>query len=262
MSDAAVLYAMRVMHARRVAPLYRFVYKIFSVLFDIDRLDELHARLRWFSHNRFNVFSLFDQDYGGSQRQSLRSWAEGVCAAQGIALAGGRIRLLTQPRMFGWAFNPVNFWYCEHADGSLRAVIAEVHNTFGERHSYLLSSASVAGHASIGQPLPYDVELQKEKCFHVSPLFDMQGRYHFMFTEPGEKITVRLNETRLGAPLIDTAMAGQQQPFTDAQIWRQVAAMPVQALKVVIGIHWQALKIWLRGARFHKKPKPPSAEVT
>lgn len=262
MNEAAALYAMRVMHARRVAPLYRFVYKIFSVLFDIDRLDELHARLRWFSHNRFNVFSLHDRDYGGSQPQRLRVWVEDVCATQGIALDGGRIRLLTQPRMFGWAFNPVNFWYCEHSDGSLRAVIAEVHNTFGERHSYLLSSASLNEHASAGQPLPYGVELQKEKCFHVSPLFDLQGRYFFTFTEPGEKIVVRLNETREGAPLIDTAMAGQQRPFTDAEIWRQVSRMPVQAVKVLAGIHWQALKIWSRGARFHNKPNPPSAEVT
>lgn len=261
-NEAAVLYSMRVMHARRVAPLYRFVYKIFSVLFDIDRLDELQARLRWFSHNRFNIFSLYDKDYGGSQTLGLRRWAEGVCASQGIALAGGRIRLLTQPRMFGWAFNPANFWYCEHADGTLRAVIAEVHNTFGERHSYLLSSASAAGGASAGLPLSYGQVLEKEKCFHVSPLFDLQGRYFFSFTEPGEKMAVQLKETREGVPLIDTAMAGQATPFTDAEIFRQVFAMPVQALKVLAGIHWQALKIWLRGARFHKKPTPPTAEVT
>lgn len=262
MNEAAILYSLHVMHRRHVAPLYRFVYKIFSVLFDIDQLDALHRRHGLFSHNRFNVFSVHDADHGRGEVGGLRRWAEEICATQGIALAGGRIRLLAQPRMFGWAFNPVSFWYCEHADGTLRAVIAEVRNTFGEKHSYLLSSASQRVGASAGLPLPYAVVLEKEKCFHVSPLFDLVGRYHFKFGEPGEQLAVQLNETREGVPLIDTAMAGQARPFSDAEIVRQVVRMPVQALKVLIGIHWQALKIWSRGARFHKKPNPPSAEVT
>jgi len=258
-----VLYRLKVMHRRRVAPLYRFTYNIFSVLFDIDRLGELHRRHRLFSHNRFNVLSFHDRDHGLGESGGLRRWAEGVCESQGIALAGGRIRLLAQPRMFGWVFNPVSFWYCEHADGSLRAVIAEVRNTFGEKHSYVLSSASrVGGPASAGLPLPYGEMLEKEKCFHVSPLFDLKGRYHFTFSEPGERLAVRLDETREGAPLIDTAMAGQARLFSDAMILRQVVVMPVQAFKVLAAIHWQALKIWLRGARFHKKPKPPMTEVT
>lgn len=257
-----MLYAMRVMHARRIEPRYRFVYRIFSVLFDIDQLDALHQRHRLFSHNRFNLLSLADRDYGHGEPGGLRRWAESACASQGIALHGGRIRLLTQARVFGWAFNPVSFWYCEHADGSLRAVIAEVRNTFGERHSYLLSSASMSGGASAGELLPYGSVLKKEKCFHVSPLLDLKGTYHFVFTEPGEKIAVRLDETREGLPLIDTAMAGVARPFSDAVICRQVLHLPVQALKVLTAIHWQALKIWLRGARFHKKPNPPEAEVT
>lgn len=261
-SEAAVLYSLHVMHRRRVDPLYRFVYKIFSVLFDIDRLDELSRGRKLFSHNRFNVLSLYDKDFARGAVGGLRQWAEDICATQGIVLHGGRIRLLAQPRMFGWAFNPVSFWYCEHADGSLRAVIAEVRNTFGEKHSYLLSSASLGAGASAGQALPYGVELQKEKCFHVSPLFDLVGLYHFTFDEPGEKLRVLLNETREGAPLIDTAMVGKAKPFSDAVMLRQVLAMPVQAVKVLAGIHWQALKIWWRGARFHSKPKPPSAEVT
>ena len=262
MNEAAVLYSLRVMHCRRVAPHYRFVYKIFSVLFDIDRLDELASTRKLFSHNRFNLLSLYDRDFARGEVGGLRRWAEEICATQGIALAGGRIRLLAQPRMFGWAFNPVSFWYCEHADGRLRAVIAEVRNTFGEKHSYLLSSASLNSGASVGQPLPYGSELEKEKCFHVSPLFDLVGRYHFKFGEPGERLLVQLNETREGLPLIDTAMVGSARPFSDREMLRQVLVMPVQAVKVLVGIHWQALKIWLRGARFHKKPKPPLAEVT
>lgn len=248
------------MHRRRVAPLYRFVYRICYLLLDIDRLDELGRRLRWFGYNRFNLMAFHDADHGRGEPGGLRRWAEAVLAAQGVQLQGGRIRLLTQPRMLGWAFNPVSFWYCEHADGRLRAVIAEVNNTFSERHSYVLSAAQAG--ASAGEPLPYDVELSKEKCFHVSPLFDLVGLYHFQFAEPGAGLRIRLDETREGLPLIDTAINGERRELDDAALLAQLMRMPVQALKVLAAIHWQALKIWLRGAKFHGKPPPPSAEAT
>ena len=192
----------------------------------------------------------------------LLRWAEGLLAARGVELAGGRIRLLTQPRMLGWVFNPVSFWYCEHADGRLRAVIAEVNNTFGERHSYVLTAAEAGTGASAGAALPYDCALDKDKCFHVSPLLDLEGRYHFRFAEPGDRLQVRLDETRRGAPLIDTAMAGERRAMTDRTLLVQLLRMPVQAFKVLAAIHWQALKIWLRGGRFHGKPPPPDLEAT
>ncbi|MDP3856866.1 MAG: DUF1365 domain-containing protein [Stagnimonas sp.] len=254
------LYTLRLMHRRRVAPRYRFVYRIFYLLLDVDRLDELDRRLRWFSHNRFNLIALHDTDHGRGEPGGLRRWAEAVLAAQGVGLDGGRIRLLTQPRMFGWAFNPVSFWYCEHADGRLRAVIAEVNNTFGERHSYVLSAAQAG--ASAGEALPYETELTKEKCFHVSPLLDLKGLYHFRFGEPGPGLWLRLDETREGRPLIDTALSGQRRPLSDRVLLGQLIRMPVQALKVLAAIHWQALLIWLRGAKFHRKPAPPDLEAT
>lgn len=260
--EPAVLYAMRVMHRRHVAPLYRFVYKIFYVLFDVDRLDELARKRRLFSHNRFNLISVYDADHGRGVVGGLRQWAEETCAAAGITLAGGRVRLLAQPRMFGWAFNPISIWYCEHADGQLRAVIAEVRNTFGEKHAYVLGPDAALPLASKGAALPYELELVKEKCFHVSPLLDLVGCYHFRFSEPGERIRVLIHETREGAPLLDATMAGEARAFGDGQICKQVLKMPIQAVKVVVGIHWQALKIWLRGAKFHKKPAPPLADIS
>lgn len=260
MDGDGALYTVRVMHRRRVAPLYRFVYRIFYLLLDIDRLDALHARLRWFSHNRSNLIAFHDRDHGRGEVGGLRAWAESLLAARGVALEGGRIRLLTQPRMLGWVFNPVSFWYCEHADGRLRAVIAEVNNTFGERHSYVLTAAEAG--ASAGEPLPYEVALGKDKCFHVSPLFDLVGRYHFRFAEPGERLQVRLDETREGLPLIDTAIFGERRELTDRSLLAQLVRMPVQALKVLAAIHWQALKIWMRGAKFHGKPPPPDLEAT
>lgn len=252
MSDAAALYPARVMHRRLVAPLYRFVYRISYLLVDVDRLHELPARLRFFSLNRWNLLSLHTRDYGDGR--GLRLWAERVLHDGGVMLNGGRIRLLTLPRVLGFAFNPISLWYCEHADGSLRAIIAEVRNTFGERHSYLLASG--------GAPWPYSQTQDKDKCFHVSPFFDLVGRYRFQIDEPGERVRVAIHETREGVPIFDATLAGERRTLTDGAILRQVLTMPAMTLKVVAGIHWEALKIWLRGAKFHPKPPPPQQDAS
>jgi DUF1365 family protein len=251
---AGVLYSARVMHRRRVAPFYRFVYRVFYLLLDIDRIDALSSRLRLFSRNRFNLLSFHDRDHGDCSGAPLRPWAERLLSESGIELDGGRIRLLCMPRLFGYAFNPISLWYCEHRDGSLRAVIAEVRNTFGERHSYLLASG--------GAPLPYLQAHEKEKCFHVSPFFDVVGRYRFTLGEPGEQLRVHIHETREGQPILDATLFGQRRDLTDGNVLRQVLMLPFMTITVVLGIHWEALKIWLRGATFHKKPQPPTHKVT
>jgi len=251
---AGFLYPSRVMHRRLAPPLYRFVYRLFHLLLDVDRIGELDARLRLFSHNRFNLVSFHDRDHGSGEPGALRAWAERLLATEGVRLEGGRIRLLCLPRVLGFAFNPIAIWYCEHRDGSLRAVIAEVRNTFGERHSYLLASG--------GRPLTYEAPHEKEKCFHVSPFMDLAGRYAFRFSQPGETVRVLIHETREGAPLLDATLAGERQALGDRALLWQAAAMPWMALKVVAGIHWEALKLWLRGARFHRKPQPPALEFT
>ena len=255
MSEAAgFLYPSRVMHRRLVAPFYRFVYRLFYLLLDVDRIDALAARLRVFSHNRFNLVAFHDRDHGDGVAGGLRAWAERLLEADGIRLDGGRIRLLCLPRVLGFAFNPIAIWYCEHRDGSLRAVIAEVRNTFGEKHCYLLASG--------GRPMTYEGPHEKDKCFHVSPFFDLTGRYAFRFSEPGDVVRVLIHETREAVPILDATLAGERRALTDAALLREVALMPWMTLKVVAGIHWEALKIWLRGGKFHRKPAPPELELT
>lgn len=254
MNAAAALYPARVAHRRLVAPFYRFVYRVFYLLIDVDRVDEAARGLRLFSYNRFNLLAFHDRDHGLREPGGLRRWAEETLDTQGIQLAGGRIRLLCMPRLFGYAFNPISLWYCEHADGSLRAVIAEVSNTFGEQHSYVLASG--------GAPVAYETPLEKDKCFHVSPFFDLVGRYRFLLSEPGERLRVVIHETREGVPILDASVAGERRELTDRAIAWQVLQMPFMTLKVVAGIHWEALKIWLRGARFHNKPEPPTADAS
>lgn len=253
MNDAGYLYPSRIMHRRLVAPFHRFVYRVFYLLLDVDRVGELDARLRLFSRNRFNLVSFHDRDHGDGAG-ALRGWAERLLAQEGIRLDGGRIRLLCLPRLLGFAFNPIALWYCEHRDGTLRAVIAEVRNTFGERHSYLLASG--------GRAMAYEGPHEKEKCFHVSPFLDLVGRYAFRFGEPGATVRVLIREDRQGVPILDATLAGERLALTDGALLRQALAMPWMTLKVVWGIHWEALKLFARGAKFHRKPAPPALELT
>jgi uncharacterized protein len=248
-APAAALYVARVSHRRRIAPLYRFAYRLFYVLIDIDRIDETARGLRLFSHNRFNLLAFHDRDHGDGSGGALRSWAQRLLREHGVELAGGRIRLLCIPRLLGFAFNPISLWYCEHADGSLRAVIAEVRNTFGEKHCYVLASG--------GAPLAYEESWEKDKCFHVSPFFDLVGRYRFRLSRPDERLRVVIHESRRDQPILDATLAAQRHELRDGTILRQVLRMPGTTLKVVAAIHWEALKIWLRGAQFHRKPPPP-----
>ncbi len=251
-APAACLYPARVLHRRRIAPRLRFVYRVFFVLVDIDRLDTLGLRL--FSHNRWNLLALHDRDYGDGG--GLRDWAERLLQAHGVALDGGRIRLLTLPRVLGYAFNPISLWYCEHADGGLRAVIAEVRNTFGEKHCYLLTAASA------GAVLPYRQPIDKDKVFHVSPFLERRGRYRFVLGRPGATLQVTIRESDQGRPVLDAAIAARRVPLSDAGLLRQVLAMPWMGVKVVWAIHWQALKLWLRGAPVVRKPAPLRPDVS
>ena len=251
---AASLYFTRVMHRRTEPRPYRFVYKVFSLLLDIDRLEETAVRLRLLSHNQPNLFAFYDGDHGPRDGTPLRPWIEGILREHGIELDGGQILLLCFPRLFGYTFNPLSIWYCLGADGAPRAVLCEVHNTFGENHSYLLHTG--------GQKLSWPVRDQATKRFHVSPLMALEGRYRFRLSEPGDDLAVFVQAIQQGRLLLSAAQVGQGEALTDRGLIKALARTPLMTFKVVAAIHWQALKIWLRGTPFYPKPEPPKKEVT
>ncbi|HUS25147.1 MAG TPA: DUF1365 domain-containing protein [Candidatus Binatia bacterium] len=251
MTEAGALYATTVMHRRRVAPLYTFDYRLQYLLLDLDRLPELHAQRRWFSRGRFNLVSFHERDHGDGSGD-LRGWVTRLLAARGVA-APARIRLLALPRVLGFAFNPISLYWCEDAGGALRAAIAEVNNTFGERHSYVLH----ADGAPIGEGA-----LAVDKRLHVSPFFPVEGRYAFRLAAPGERVRVFIEQQLHGRRVLEACLHGERRPLTDRALLGLVLGLPLQALKVLTAIHWQALKIWLRGATFHSKPVPPATEFS
>ncbi|MCG6967337.1 MAG: DUF1365 domain-containing protein [Chromatiaceae bacterium] len=253
-AEQACVYSAEVMHRRVGDVPYRFRYRVFSLLLDIDALDEIAAASPLFSRNRLNLLSFHDADHLPPGESDLRAWVERVLASGGIDGRGLRIRLLCFPRVLGWVFNPISLWYCETFDGRPAAVIAEVRNTFGERHCYLLKPAGAAGR--------WPLRDRHAKEFHVSPFIAMQACYEFRLSRPDRRLRVAIREFHADRLVLVATQTGERRPFATPQLLLQVLRVPLQTLKVLMAIHWQALKIWLKGARFHRKPPPPIEEVT
>lgn len=255
--NKSVLYSCGIMHRRPGPPRYRFDYRSFYLLLDIDAIDDACAATPLLSRNRFNLLSFRDADHGAHDGSSLRPWIEHILAEQGVDIAGGRIRLLTMPRVLGYGFNPISVFYCEHADGGLRAIMAEVHNTFGEHHVYVL-------HADNAE-MNWRATATKTKQFHVSPFFDRQGCYRFHFSQPGERLGVgiRLYENDDATePRITTVLTGHCVQIGTRNVLKLCLRMPLAPIKVVAAIYWQAFKLWLRGTRWHRKPDPNDSNVS
>ena len=253
--SSSCLYFGRVMHARLRPFSHRFAYRVFSLFVDLDDLPALSRRMMLFSHNRWNMFSLFDRDFGPRDGRPLKDWIEEKLAAAGIELPGGRVRLLCFPRLFGYVFNPLSIWFCYDSEERLAAVLYDVSNTFGEAHGYLFQ---VARDREPGQP----IEQACSKGFYVSPFMDMKATYRFRLTEPGARLALRIDqETVNGRGFVATHKASRA-PLGDFTLLRACFAYPLMTLKVIGGIHWEALHLWRKGARLRPRPAPPPLDVT
>jgi len=243
------------MHRRLEPVRHRFRYRVFSMLVEIDGVDALARGLRLLSHNRFNLLSFHDRDHGPRDGAPLRPWVEGHLAAQGIDLAGGPIFLHCFPRLWGFVFNPLSLFFCYHADGRLLAVLHEVKNTFGQQHGYLLA---VDPARAPGAPI-----LQAcAKRFHVSPFIEMEAAYRFRLHEPEARLSILIRQHGRGGEILVATHTARRRPLSDGQLLRAVVAHPLMTFKVVAAIHWEALRLWLKGARYRAPPAPPAEDVS
>ena len=217
------------------------------MLLDLDEIDDVAGGLRWFSRNRFNLVSFHDADHGDGSDVPLRTQVVRRLAAAGIDTKGGPIRLLCMPRIAGYGFNPLSVYFCHHHDGSLAAILYEVHNTFGERHTYLRAVEDGAG-AVIHQHC--------DKDFYVSPFLEMAMRYDFRVKRPGERISVAIRGGDADGPVIVAALAGARKELTDGALLRLLVTHPLLTLKVVGAIHWHALRMLVKGYRPVPRPTP------
>jgi DUF1365 family protein len=208
------------------------------MLLDLDELPRLEREMKLFTWNRFGLFSFHDRDHGDGH--PLRDWLDSLLAEAGIEAHGGR-QVLCYPRIWGYVFNPLSVWFCRDEAGALKAVIYEVHNTYNERHAYVL-------------PAGDDRKLVRHGCakeFYVSPFLSADCRYNFRVRPPAENVAVAIHEEEAGHPILNASFAGKRRPLSDGALLAMWLRYPLMTLKVVFAIHFEAVRLMLKGVRRH-----------
>ena len=241
MDTRAAIYRTSIAHVRRTPLHNAFTYRSYSWFVDVDRLPSLPGPLRPLADFRAS-------DHLGDPEGSLRGNVERFLRTRGIETDGGRITMLASARVFGHVFNPLSLFWCHDAGGNLRCVVAEVHNTYGERHCYLLETDD-AGRASV------------PKAFYVSPFNDVEGQYRMKLPEPGERLAVSIVLEREGQKPFIATVDGERHDASLPNILSAALAVPLAPLRVAAQIRWQGIKLWARRLPIIKRPHHPSQEA-
>ena len=241
---------------RRVRTVERsFRYRTFHALLDLDELDALEAEVVGFGYRRPALTRFRDRDHLGAGDTPVRAKLARWLATQGVTLPDGPVRVLTNLRMLGHVFDPVSWWFCHHPDGSLALVVAEVNNTFGESYWYLLDELE---HGPGGV-----VQARASKRFHVSPFLPIAGlEYRFTFVLRADRVVAHIDVEEVGERVFDATQTGTRRPFTTRGLLATLATNPLLPLRTVALIHLQALRLFVRRVRFHRKPPPPAGGLS
>lgn len=253
-SGAPLLFFGQVFHRRLRPAEHRFVYPVYYCLLPVTRVEQSASAL--FSLNRFNLFSFHFADHGARDGSHPLPWIRALLKESGID-ADGEIWLQCFPRVLGFVFNPVSFWFCHNRAGEQVAVLAEVNNTFGERHNYLLQAPG-------GRAIGDDEQIERQKVFHVSPFMAVAGYYRFRFAvgKNGHWRRARIDHGDADGELLQTAIIGDALPLRTPQLFKAFFHYPLLTLGVVLRIHWQAFHLWRKRVPFFSKPQPPIEETS
>lgn len=241
----------QVMHGRLFPKRNNFTYGIYYLAIPLSKLTALPI-----AYNRFAALSFYDRDHGHCDGRDLETWARSMLTQYGFNDVDGDITLICMPRVFGYVFNPVSFWLCHDKQGNIRAVLCEVHNTFGERHTYLCAHHD---HRSI---TPQD-KLKGEKIFHVSPMLEREGHYQFRFDVKEEKLSIWIDffDAEDNKQLV-TSLNGKLTPMNAQSLRKAFWVYPLITFKAIILIHWQAAKLLAKGIKYIPRPAQKSEKIS
>lgn len=231
------------MHGRLFPKRNSFTYGIYYLAFPLSQIKSLPI-----AHNRFAALSFYDCDHGNCDGSNPEEWARGILTDYNIKEADGEIKLISMPRILGYTFNPVSFWLCHDEQGSLRTVLCEVHNTFGERHTYICAHND-------HRPIGHNDILKGDKLFHVSPFLHREGHYEFRFDARNEKLSVWINFfDSTGKKQLATSLIGKLETMNRSTLRKAFWTYPLVTFKAITLIHWQALKLLIKGIKYISKP--------
>jgi DUF1365 family protein len=246
----SALYVGKLRHRRFSPRPHSFSYPVFMAFLDIDCLPELMRVSPFAGYNQWNWTAYCEQDHFGDAKKPLRERLTEDAARNGVTLPNGQMFVLTHLRYLGYVFNPVSFYYCYDSAGNLRQMLAEVNNTFGESHNYWLTPANERESAAAKRYMT-------AKQMHVSPFMSMRLEYDWIFTPPEEQLVAHMNTMQDGKAFFDATLQLEHRAWTRRELHRALAAYPFMTLRVIGGIHWEALRLWVKGVPvFTHVPKP------
>ncbi len=227
---------------KRFKPVKHFLkYKTFSLLIDLDELIQLDSRISIFSHNKFNIFSFYDEDHGERDGRNLKEWVLTNIRKFNIEGKINKIKILCYPRIFGYVFNPLSIFYCYEGD-KLKVIFYEVKNTFNEQHTYIFK---IKNNEEITQKC--------KKKFYVSPFMDMETHYNFKLLNPNSKLSVFIKQTDSIGTILTATQTGEKKEFSFKQLVKNFFKYPLMTIKIIISIHYEALLLWKKGAKYRKR---------
>ena len=236
------IYNGTVIHKRFKPKIHFFKYKVFSLLIDLSELNNLEKKIIFFSYNRFNLISFFDKDHGDRDGSSLTNWVKKNLRENKIDIEEIKIKLLCYPRILGYVFNPLSVFYVYDKKNNLISILYEVKNTFGEQHTYVFK---VENNNVLQHNCP--------KKFHVSPFIEMNCDYFFKILKPSEKISVIIDQYQLDEKILYASQDGKRVDFTSTELIKSYLKHPLMTFKIILAIHFEAFKLWVKGIKFVKK---------
>ena len=237
------IYNGSVIHKRFKPKEHFFKYKVFSLFLDLSEIKKINEKIFFFSHNKFNLISFFDKDHGERNGSSLIDWVKKNLRSLNIDTRDVKIKLLCYPRIFGYVFNPLSIFFIYNSSSSLIAILYEVKNTFGEQHTYVFKT----------DPKKQVVENKCDKKFYVSPFMDLNSTYNFKILNPKEKLSVIIDQRDQTGKLLFASQDGKRLDFSAKNLLFSYLKHPLMTIKIILAIHFEALKLWLKGIKHIKK---------